>query len=184
MKVFQGFKSFVEEANPGHSICTYDFDETLTVWANVDGLWEQIPNVPNIKQYVYPKVRTGHDIYIVTFRDPALANDPRFRIYEKIEHYIEEWGMQDDIKGVIYTKLHPKGDYIFKLCQQTNLPFVQHYDDDITNCKDVNNNKMLREVATRPEGNLATYLPYRGPRPPKDKAGVIVPGQVKSPPAN
>jgi acid phosphatase class B len=196
MKTFYGFKSFVEEIDamtakkfgPMRSdipkeggIATFDFDETLTVWNQMDdGTWRQIPNVPNIKQYVYPEVHRGYDIYIITFRDPALADDPRFRIYEKIEQYIDEWGMNNEIKGVVYTKLQPKGNHIYRLCKENNLPFSAHYDDDITNCKDVNNHQMLRGIAINPESNLAVHLPYHGPRPPKSQAGVIVPGQVSN----
>jgi hypothetical protein len=185
MRNFNGFKSFLEFVDDGSqlklnkSIVTFDFDETLTRWSNGgDGLWRQVPNEANIKQYLLPHYKRGDAPYIVTFRDPALAHDPRFKIYEDIHQYINEWGMEDAIKGVIYTRLKAKGDYIFHLCTSKKAPLLAHYDDDTTNCNEINVNPKLQEVARPIYEELAVHLPYNGPRPPKDKAGVIVPGQV------
>lgn len=174
MRTFCGFKPFLEEILPNSPyqrqpfISTFDFDETLTKWEQYSGKWRQVPNTENIKTYVYPQFKRGQHLYIVTFRDPALADDPRFQLYEKIEDYIEEWGMSDVIKGVVYTKLRPKGDYIFNLCENRSLPFLHHYDDEAFNCKNVNDHPGLREIAAKPEYQLATHLPYKGPRPPKN----------------
>lgn len=187
MQVFNGFKSFLEfTGDPSqikgttNNIVTFDFDETLTRWSSGnDGMWRQVPNEENIEKYLATHHRRGDIPYIVTFRDPSLAKDPRFKIYENINDYIEEWNLKDVIKGVVYTRLKAKGDYIFHLCASKNKQFIAHYDDDTTNCNEINSNTKLPALANPVYDELAVHLPYKGPRPPKEKASAIVPGQVQ-----
>jgi hypothetical protein len=156
------------EKRPG--MATFDFDETLTKWEkdHRDDTWMQVPNAQNIQKFLMGHAHNGDQIYIVTFRDPKLADDPRFKIYEKIEPYLREWGIGDVIpqSNIVYTALQPKAPIIYHLCQEKRIPFVKHYDDDMNHVQGVERHKGLQRIAVD-YMDMAQWLPYRGVFPPK-----------------
>lgn len=143
-------------------VITFDFDDTLTKWAD-EGGWRQVPNKKYIEQYYQPFAKPNFYLAVVTFRTPTPTTPkPKYNHFAKIPDFLREHGLTA-FKDILYSAAGRKSPVILGLCERVGLHFGMHFDDDVRSVEDVRGNPELQKIAINPE--LMAMQVARGVKP-------------------